>query len=50
MLRTVANTYDSSVALSEHITPNYNPNGKATVNIYIDDSQYGYGSIKLENF
>ena len=50
VLRTVANTYDSSVALSEHITPSYNPNGKATVNIYIDDSQYGYGSIKLENF
>lgn len=50
VLRTVVNTLSSSVALSEHITPNYNPNGKATVNIYIDDSQYGYGSIKLENF
>lgn len=48
--RTVANTLSSSVSLSEHITPNYNPNGKATVKIYINDSQYGYGSIKLDNF
>lgn len=48
--RTVADTLSSSVALSEHITPDCNPNGRATVNIYIDDSQYGYGSTKLENF
>lgn len=36
--RTVANTLSSSVALSEHITPNHNPNGKAKVKININDS------------
>lgn len=50
MLRTVSDTYDSSVILSEHITPNYNPNGKAKVKIYINDSQYGDGFIELNNF
>lgn len=48
--RTVANTLSSSVSLSEHITPNYNPNGKAKVKIYINDSQYGNGFIELDNF
>ena len=50
VLRTVSDTYDSSVILSEHITPNYNPNGKAKVKIYINDSQYGDGFIELNNF
>lgn len=48
--RTVANTLSSSVALSEHITPNHNPNGKAKVKININDSQYGDGFIELDNF
>lgn len=50
VLRTVSDTYDSSVALSEHITPNCNPNGKAKVSVYINDSKYGKGSIVLRNF
>lgn len=50
VLRTVSDTYESSVILSEHITPNYNPNGKAKVKIYINDSQYGDGFIELNNF
>lgn len=50
VLRTVSDTYDSSIALSEHITPNYNPNGKAKVSVYINDSKYGKGSIVLRNF
>lgn len=50
VLRTVSDTYDSSVILSEHITPNYNPNGRAKVKIYINDSQYGDGFIELNNF
>ncbi len=50
VLRTVSNTYDSSVALSEHITPNYNPNGKAKVSVYINDSKYGKGSKILRNY
>lgn len=50
VLRTVSDTYDSSVALSEHITPNYNPNGKAKVSVYINDSKYGKGSIVLRNY
>ena len=50
VLRTVSDTYDNSVILSEHITPNYNPNGKAKVKIYINDSQYGDGFIELNNF
>lgn len=50
VLRTVSDTYDSSVALSEHITPNYNPNGNAKVSVYINDSKYGKGSIVLRNY
>lgn len=50
VLRTVSNTYDSSVALSEHITPNYNPNGKAKVSVCINDSKYGKGSKVLRNY
>lgn len=50
MLRTVSDTYDSSVILSEHITPNYNPNGEAKVSVYINDSKYGKGSIVLRNY
>lgn len=50
VLRTVSDTYDSSVILSEHITPNYNPNGKAKVSVYINDSKYGKGSKVLRNY
>lgn len=50
VLRTVSDTYDSSVILSEHITPDCNPNGNAKVKINIDDSQYGDGFIELNNF
>ena len=48
--RTVADTLSSSVALSEHITPNYYPNGKAKVSVYINDSIYGKGSKVLRNY
>lgn len=50
VLRTVSDTYDSSVILSEHITPDCNPNGNAKVKIYINDSQYGKGFIELDNY
>lgn len=50
VLRTVSDTYDSSVALSEHITPDCNPNGNAKVSVYINDSKYGKGSIVLRNY
>ena len=50
VLRTVSDTYDSSVILSEHITPDCNPNGNAKVSVYINDSKYGKGSIVLRNY
>ena len=50
VLRTVSDTYDSSVILSEHITPDCNPNGNAKVSVYINDSIYGKGSKVLRNY